>query len=155
MSANINQSVETYLSLKGIQGHFRGGDHNPKVDSFGEAKHEALKNIQEHYGKPGQNAVDILKALGEPDRKEIHIPELAREEEAQGNRDHGRIAGGQMAPVMPNLGPFMGADGYDSNTAGDQYYLIYEWRGKHDYVYFKVDSNTDKVTKSGWYNALD
>jgi hypothetical protein len=54
-------------------------------------------------------------------------------------------------PVMPSdvavqTGPML--------TSGP-IYLIYYWRGKHDYLWFKIESSTSQAIDSGWYNALD
>lgn len=34
-------------------------------------------------------------------------------------------------------------------------YIIYKWRGYHDYLWFHVDDRTRKVVQGDWYFALE
>ncbi|KAF9274374.1 hypothetical protein BGZ68_000731 [Mortierella alpina] len=34
-------------------------------------------------------------------------------------------------------------------------YLVYMWRGYHDYLWFRVDRDADKVVASDWYHAYE
>jgi hypothetical protein len=58
------------------------------------------------------------------------------------------------APIMP--GPILG-DQPSSATLDDNIgsiYLIYYWRGRHDYLYFVINDQ-QKVEESAWYSALE
>ncbi|KAF9294035.1 hypothetical protein BGZ74_011450 [Mortierella antarctica] len=34
-------------------------------------------------------------------------------------------------------------------------YMVFKWRGYHDYLWFRVDDRTHKVVKGDWYHALE
>ena len=34
-------------------------------------------------------------------------------------------------------------------------YLVYYWRGRHDFLYFEMDEATETIRKSDWYQALE
>ncbi|KFH66345.1 hypothetical protein MVEG_08444 [Podila verticillata NRRL 6337] len=34
-------------------------------------------------------------------------------------------------------------------------YMVFKWRGYHDYLWFRVDDRTHKVIKGDWYHALE
>jgi len=34
-------------------------------------------------------------------------------------------------------------------------YMVFKWRGYHDYLWFRLDDRTHKVIKGDWYNALE
>ncbi|KAJ9049284.1 hypothetical protein DSO57_1026257 [Entomophthora muscae] len=123
------------------------------VESFLSLKF--LKDLQKHFGKKGTDAGEIIKALGKPDQMAPQIPEITRDEilkKSDSEAADAKMPGGIMPPLAP--GPFMGTSISDSGSS-DSYYLVYEWRGKHDYMYFKVNAQTEKVISSDWYHALD
>jgi hypothetical protein len=57
---------------------------------------------------------------------------------------------GMPGPVM------VGSEGLnDATTIAPPIYAIYYWRGKHDYLWFKLDSAGEEVLTSGWYHAFE
>ncbi|KAG0071829.1 hypothetical protein BGZ92_004179 [Podila epicladia] len=34
-------------------------------------------------------------------------------------------------------------------------YMVFKWRGYHDYLWFRVDDRSGKAVKGDWYHALD
>lgn len=93
--------------------------------------------------------------MGKPDQTASQIPEITRDEilkQSEIDADGANIAGGQMAPLAP--GPFIGSS-LSGPESSDSYYIVYEWRGKHDYLYFKVNAQTEEIISSDWYHAFD
>jgi len=100
-----------------------------------------MKALAETLGLPGTPAADILQTMGKPDDLASKLDEV-------------ESIGIEMMP-----GPIIGSDDHpapaSSTSKQDSYYLVYYWRGRHDYLYFKVDAISEKVITSDWYNALD
>ena len=53
--------------------------------------------------------------------------------------------------MMP--GPVVPENTSSTTTSQHEMYLIYTWRGMHDYLWFQVDPKNEQVIKSGWYMA--
>ncbi|KAK9765788.1 hypothetical protein K7432_005604 [Basidiobolus ranarum] len=135
--SDIKQMGEEFQALRSIPSHFSGaGEWIPEVDSFGGKKHELLKSLQETFGKAGTPATEVILNLGKPDELS---PTLNLQE-------------GISPLTMP--GPAL-SESTKPATSNSSYYLIYHWRGRHDYAYFKVDAEEEKIIESGWYNALE
>ncbi|KAI0244176.1 hypothetical protein L0F63_000446 [Massospora cicadina] len=148
---NIESLIKSYNEIRGKS------NTNEADQKFNGEKHQVMKDLRIHFGKEGTDATEIIKALGKPDRMERHIPELVRQDivkQSGSETDAARIAGGEMAPLALGPGPFIGT-GASGSDSSESYYMTYNWRGNHDYMYFKVDAQTEKVLSSGWYNALD
>ncbi|ORX88667.1 hypothetical protein K493DRAFT_410884 [Basidiobolus meristosporus CBS 931.73] len=135
--SDIKQMAEEFQALRAIPSHFSGGEEwIPEVDSHNGKKHELMKSLQTTFGQAGTPASEVILHLGKPDELS---PTLNPQE-------------GISPLTMP--GPAL-SDGVTSAPSNSSYYLIYHWRGRHDYAYFKVDAEAEKVLESGWYNALE
>jgi hypothetical protein len=130
MSSDLNLLSTNFHSLKDIKGHWAGGEYHSDADSFQGKKHKAMDQLLQVLGKPGTPASEIAKYMGEPD-------ELKTE----------------GVVLMP--GPYMASDGGGNSNTNQGFTMIYHWRGNHDYIYFSIDSESQKVVQSGWYNALE
>ena len=107
------------------------------VDNYDGPKHKVMKRMGELLGKRGTKFDTLHKFMDEPN-------EITRSLDSAF----------QSPEFMP--GPVVPA-GTDSPHAGveDLVYLIYYWRGRHDFLWFSMDGNTETILDSGWYNALD
>ncbi|KXS13240.1 hypothetical protein M427DRAFT_100719 [Gonapodya prolifera JEL478] len=136
---------QEYSSLRTVVGHWKGGEFNTDVDAFKGKKHETMNKLHTMLGKPGTPASLVIQAMGKPDEVSPTLPGIHA------------ASGGAGAPLMP--GPVVhGAEGPAPGafaSGGSTYFLVYEWRAKHDYLWFEVDSTTEKVIKSDWYMALE
>ncbi len=128
MAATMEQLSMDFQQLRKIKGHFDGGEYNADVDGFQGKKHTLLLKLGEILGKPGTESSLIVQYLGEPD-----------DTEAEG------------VVLMP--GPYMVEKVDNGSTQEPNIKMIYNWRGKHDYLYFKVNPVSQLVEKSGWYHA--
>ncbi|TPX42887.1 hypothetical protein SeLEV6574_g05351 [Synchytrium endobioticum] len=122
-----------FQTLRQTKGHYQGAEFNADADAPNGKKHHVMNQLLQQLGQPGTKGPDIVKIMGPPD-------------EVSENAEKGLHASG--APTMP--GPFM--DSSKANAA--PMYLIYHWRGRHDYMYFKLDKD-EKVEKADWYLALE
>jgi hypothetical protein len=116
-----------FKALKTIKGHWQGGEYHPDVDAFQGKKHQTMDQLLKHLGSESPNK--IVETMGEPD--EIQTRNVV---------------------LMP--GPYISEVPSSEGEEGG-FRMIYHWRGKHDYIYFDVDAETQKVVQSGWYNALE
>ncbi|KAI8584395.1 hypothetical protein K450DRAFT_219667 [Umbelopsis ramanniana AG] len=136
-SDNIQALSTQFQSLRNVQGHYMGGDFNEQVDAPNGAKHNAMKALGERFGAPATPATEVLSHLGKPDELTPTLPhELTSQHVAT-----------MPGPAVP---------GSESAEALQKpYYLVYYWRSKHDYLWFKVDPVKETVINSDWYQALD
>jgi len=137
---DINALSESFNTLRQTPGHFQGGTYDREVDGPKGKKFQVMKALAETLGVPGTPAADILQTMGKPDELTSKLDVVENVE----------------IEMMP--GPIIGSDddsALASTSEQGSYYLVYYWRGSHDYLYFKVDTVSEKVTASGWYNALD
>jgi hypothetical protein len=120
-----------YQQLRLVKGHFSGspGEFNADVDGYGGRKHTLMKELGERLGQPGSMSQNILVHMGKPDeiRQSIDAHSVAA----------------MPGPVVPTSTP----------TTDQTFYMIYKWRGNHDYLWFHVDAVTNHVLNSGWYYA--
>jgi len=140
LTQDINALSESFNTLRQTPGHFQGGTYDREVDGPKGKKFQVMKALAETLGVPGTPAADILQTMGKPDELTSKLDVVENVE----------------IEMMP--GPIIGSDddsALASTSEQGSYYLVYYWRGSHDYLYFKVDTVSEKVTASGWYNALD
>jgi hypothetical protein len=128
--------AEQWATLRSTKGHFQDGEYNSDVDGFNGKKHKLMQDMQ----KILKNSLssDIISALGSPDQVT---------ESLDTNVIPLMMPGPVIAPeVAIQTGPML---------VSGPVYLIYYWRGKHDYLWFKVESSNGQAVDSGWYHALE
>ena len=97
-----------YKNLRKQPSHWKGGQWNDAVDSFGGRMHVVLKELGKRLGDTGYSKSQLIDLIGEPDG--------VRQEE---NKE----------------------------------FLIYFWRGWHDYLYFICKEGN--IQKANWYFAYE
>ncbi|KAJ3187110.1 hypothetical protein HDU85_007148 [Gaertneriomyces sp. JEL0708] len=144
-----------YKSLRERKGHFSGGDHDADVDGYGGKKHRVMEKLAEALGKADTPATKVLEAMGNPD---MIIPKIGASNVGPlQSAGPGAIsdppidASGMPGPIIGGGSP---AD-VNASGAGQSYFLVYYWRGRHDYLWFAVDGASEKVEGYGWYAAGD
>ncbi|KAJ3038626.1 hypothetical protein HDV00_000470 [Rhizophlyctis rosea] len=136
------------------KGHFDGGDYLKDVDGYGGKKHRAMEKIAKHYSEKGQNrsAADLLKFMGKPDEIIPKIEATTVGPKAVGGPDSltGRPNTGLEEaenPLGPGAAKAPGEAGAENAQTGN-YFAVYYWRGKHDYLWFEIVKNgNDEVVK--------
>lgn len=124
-----NLSVE-FKSLKEMKGHWDGHEFNPEIDSFNGKKHEIMKALEKQV-TVGMKVKELVELMGKPDSVTSDLQGKAVE----------TMPGIQLTdPIQQDL--------------QQEYYFVYYWRGKHDFLYFKIGDG-DLVAGSDWYSALE
>ncbi|CAO3673892.1 unnamed protein product [Umbelopsis vinacea] len=139
-SDNFKALSEQFRALRNVKGHYSGGDFNEQTDAPNGAKHNAMKLLGERFGAPNTPAAEVLSHLGKPDELTPTLPH-----ELSSNQQH--------VATMP--GPAVPSGAESAQALQKPYYLVYYWRSKHDYLWFKIDSVKEIVLQSDWYQALD
>ncbi|KAI9105862.1 hypothetical protein DFS34DRAFT_574144 [Phlyctochytrium arcticum] len=122
-----------FQTLRQKKGHFSGGEHDTDVDSYKGKKHTIMESLGKALGVKGNPAVKVLESMGQPD-------EIAA--------GPGAITGGMPGPVITG-----GAPPLTETIPGKNYFLIYYWRGRHDYLWFEVNASDETVEACDWYQA--
>ncbi|KAF9372389.1 hypothetical protein CPC16_002452 [Podila verticillata] len=84
-----------------------------------------MKKLYAVYGKPGVDSAEIVATMGPSD--EIPDEILA-----------------QLRRRAPQVSP-----------PANFKYIVYKWRGFHDYIWFRVNMKNDKVQGSEFYAAYE
>ncbi|CAG8704136.1 2832_t:CDS:2, partial [Ambispora leptoticha] len=124
-----------YRELRNAHGKSDGGDKwIEEVDSRDGRKYTIMKKLGEILGKPDTVAAEIVAHLGEPDQLTTSL--------------------NQADPVVALMpGPVIGNQPGVTTSGAQEYYLVYFWREKNDYMYFKIDANREKVISHDWKHA--
>ncbi len=113
--------------LRKIKGHFDGGKWNDEVDLWMGRKHRLMLELGIRLAKGKYQKSDIIRLLDPPDQTAPKGDELYR-----------RITG------LP---------GNDSPSFAPDEYLVYYWRGTHDFLYCACKGNT--IVHCGWWHAYE
>ncbi|KAI9209709.1 uncharacterized protein BJ171DRAFT_6271 [Polychytrium aggregatum] len=132
--ANLSALSAEFSTLRSVKGHFEGGDDFiPDVDGPNGKKRQTMNALLAVLGQPGTPAASIFEAMGKPDEVSTS-PDVFQ----------------NAVPLLP--GPVVPTAGAPQTS--EAMYLIYYWRGRHDYLYFQVDAG-ENVVRAAWFNALD
>ncbi|KAF9372391.1 hypothetical protein CPC16_002454 [Podila verticillata] len=116
---------QTFQALRQVKGHWDGADFNPAVDAFNGEKHQVMQKLYAVYSKPGVVSAEIVATMGPSDEIPANI--LA-----------------QLRRSAPQVSP-------PTNFK----YIVYKWRGFHDYIWFRVNMKNDMVQASEFYAAYE
>ena len=121
----IEDIAAEFRGLRTVQGHFDGGDWNDDVDKWMGRKHQLMIQLGARLGSGGYGRAKVVRLLGSPDR-------TARQ-------------GDDMFDLIDTLPEFEGP------STGPYEFLIYYWRGTHDFLY--LTSQGETILNSGWWYA--
>jgi hypothetical protein len=122
---SIKDVAAEFRHLRTIKGHFEGGTWNDDVDGWMGRKHRLMVQLGARLGTGEHSRVEVIRLLAPPDQ-------IAHE-------------GNGLFALVSSLPEF-------EKPAADPYeFLIYFWRGKHDFLYFTSQGET--VINSGWWYA--
>ncbi|KAF9361034.1 hypothetical protein BGX26_006356 [Mortierella sp. AD094] len=125
VNAEVVALGKSFQELRKIKGHFDGGEYNADVDGINGEKHQVMLKLADAFGKPGALSADITSVMGPSD--EIPAEILA-----------------DLKRSAPRVTP---PTNYE--------YILYKWRGYHDYLWFRINMRTKTAQKSAWYAALE
>ena len=122
-----------YLELKNIKGKYTGGEYNEIVDSESGEKHKIMDELLKELGKEGTSIANICNLMGPPDTLSPILPDE------------------NYRPPIPLMPGIVMPPGSQTQTQSNVY-MIYSWRGMHDYIWFKLNQDESQVVESGWKN---
>jgi hypothetical protein len=121
----IQAMADGFRSLRAIQGHFGGGAWNDDVDKWMGRKHQLMIELGDRLGEGAYGRARVVDLLGTPDA-------TAR----QGDALY------ELIDSQPE---------FERPAGGAYEFLIYHWRGEHDFLYFT--SRGEAILNSGWWYA--
>ena len=121
----IREQADEFKRLREIEGHFSGGAWNDAVDQWMGRKHALMIELGDVLGERAYGRAQIIDMLGDPDA-------IAREGDA-------------LYEQIRNRGEF------ERPAGGGYEFLVYHWRGEHDFLYLIVREET--VLGAGWWYA--
>jgi hypothetical protein len=117
--------ADEFKSLRAIRGHFDGGDWNADVDEWMGRKHQLMIELQSLLGTGAYSKTEVIQLLDPPDL-------IARQ-------------GDDLFDQIDNLA------GFEAPATGSYEFLVYYWRGTHDFLYFTTQDEI--IVNSGWWYA--
>jgi hypothetical protein len=121
----IEDMAAEFRNLRKTKGHFEGGTWNDDIDKWMGRKHQLMINLGSHLGTGEYSEAEVFQLLAPPDL-------IARE-------------GDELFDLVNSLPDF-------KKPRPDPYtFLIYYWRGTHDFLYFTSQDET--ILSSGWWYA--
>ena len=126
-SASIEELAAEFRRLRAIQGHFAGGRWNDEVDIWMGRKHRLMLELGSRLEKGEYQKSEVIHLLDPPDQ-------TVRQ-------------GDNLFSLITSI------PGYETYGKDPYEFLIYYWRGTHDFLFFIC---RDEVTvNSGWWYAGD
>jgi len=124
-TAPIKDVAAEFRNLRKTKGHFEGGTWDDDVDKWMGRKHQLMIQLGSHLGAGEHSEAEVIQLLGPPDL-------IARD-------------GDEAFNLVNSLSDF-------EKPVTDPYeFLIYYWRGTHDFLYFTSQGET--IINSGWWYA--
>ncbi|KAG0262383.1 hypothetical protein DFQ27_002365 [Actinomortierella ambigua] len=122
----IQQAGQEYQKLRQIKGHFDGGSWDDDVDSPQGKKRQVMDTLGSYFGQNDTLINNVVQTMGEADVN------------------------------CDSVGGFVTSDYEGCSVGGAGAYLVYKWRGFHDYLWFKRSAETpSKVVESDWFYAWE
>lgn len=125
VDAETRELIAEYLTLRPVPGQFTSGSWNEDVDLWQGRKHSAMLELGTRLGTGNFNCTQLTQLLEQPDHT---------------------VQGGDplhdLIQTLPTYEP-------PHNEAAE--FLIYEWRGIHDFLFFVCEDG--RITGSDWWYA--
>ena len=117
--------ADEFKRLRAIEGHFDGGTWNDDVDKWMGRKHALMIELGDRLGGGGYSKIKVVDMLAAPDT-------IVGE-------------GDVLYDLIRDRAEF-------ERPAGGAYeFLVYYWRGEHDFLYFTVQG--EMILNAGWWYA--
>ena len=126
-TAPIEDIAAEFRSLRTLKGHFEGGIWNDDLDKWMGRKHQLMIQLGSRLGAGEYSKAQVIQLLAPPD--------LTASE------------GDDLFDLVSSLPEF------EKPATGPYEFLIYYWRGMHDFLYFTSQGET--IIVSGWWYAGD
>jgi hypothetical protein len=122
---SIEDIAAEFRNLRETKGHFEGGTWDDDVDKWMGRKHQVMIQLGSRLGAGEYSKTEVIQLLAPPDL-------IARE-------------GDELFDLVNSLTDF------EKPATGPYEFLIYYWRGTHDFLYFTSQGET--IINSGWWYA--
>ncbi|MFB2967631.1 hypothetical protein ACE1CD_01535 [Aerosakkonema sp. BLCC-F183] len=122
-TCNLEELSVEYRNLRTIPGHFGGGSWSDDADRWNGRKQQVMNLLGDCLGTGRYSKSEIIQWMGNPDRIAV-----------KGDYYFAAIEHDRR-----------------NKPSGDYQYLIYFWRGGHDFLYFTFRGET--IIDSGWWMA--
>lgn len=119
----IQNLADEFKSMRAIEGHFDGGPWNDAVDKWMGRKHQLMIELGDKLGSGAFTQSQIIDFLGNPDA-------IAQQ-------------GDELYALIRSR------SGSERSDSSSLQFLIYHWRGEHDFLYFA--SQNEAILNSGWW----
>ncbi|KAI3630642.1 hypothetical protein MIR68_012077 [Amoeboaphelidium protococcarum] len=138
---SVEQLSSRYQQLKSVPSHFDERPHDnansvnnstDEVDLYNGEKHQVMMALGQKLGQKGTKWEQLLDAMGEPDEITHDL-----------DNPH------QSAPFMP--GPVIPEGSPPADQQEGEVYLLYYWRGRHDFLWFQMSESSEIIQKSDWH----
>lgn len=123
----IEKLAAEFKEIRKIKGHFDEGQWNDNVDRWGGGKHKLMIELGERLSREKYSKNDMIKLMDPPD----HIARTGDDLY-------------QWITSQPKN---------NTVTEPTPEYLVYYWRGKHDFLYFTCMNGA--IITSGWRHAYE
>lgn len=123
----LEKLAAEFTEIRKIKGHFDGGKWNAEVDRRQGRKHRLMIELEIRLAKGKYQKSDIIRLLQPPDQ-------IAR-------------CGDVLFKWITEQ------PGNNTITSAPVEYLLYYWRGTHDFLYFTCID--DAIVHSGWWYAWE
>ena len=128
----IEEIASEFRKIRKIKGHFDGGEWKDEVDKWMDRKHRLMIELSSLISGGKYKKDDIFKLLDQPDQIVRKGDDLFKQIIHQQGRD-------------------LLQKGYDLSTMPSYEFLVYYWRGRHDFLFFTCLDNS--IVHSGWWYA--
>lgn len=122
----LPQLAAEFQELRATPGHFSGGTWNDDVDRWRGRKHQLMIALGSQLSTGEYSRATIVQLLGPPD-----------------------ASAGEGDPLFDQLYSLVS----EETTADSYEFLVYHWRGTHDFLFFVCKGGT--IIDAKWWHAGD
>ena len=142
-SMNLSTLAAEFKVLRELPSHYKEpSQYTPESDDFNGSKHQVMQALQARLGS-GTSAQHVMETMGEPDEitRDINNPF--------------QQPSFMPGPVVPEGMDGVTTDQPEGREEEGKFYMCFYWRGRHDFLWFKVREADEVVETNGWYYALE
>ncbi|HYG79751.1 MAG TPA: hypothetical protein VD861_05150 [Pyrinomonadaceae bacterium] len=132
LDANVSALVSEYRGLRERRGRLPQGTFDQDLQADGGRFHRVLYSLGLEMGRPPYTRRTVVGCLGEPDAVKN---------------------GKQMRPFLDIYQRELRKAGREVPLKPGRVYLIYHWRGGHDFLFFITEGG--RVVDHGWWFAYE
>jgi hypothetical protein len=132
LNKKVAALISQYRELRDKRRQLAQGNHDRDLDDHGGKLHEVLSSLGVELGHPPYTKKNIVTCLGEPDAIRSH----------KRMRNYLGIYQNELRKA-----------GRKVEERGDREYLIYFWRGWHDFIFFISEDGV--IVDHGWWFAYE